>query len=245
MKGGVIMKKIFLFILVSLVIMSLVLAAQSDTSGVGSATQGSGSGTAGDSSGAAAGDGGSNGSDGAQSGQGAGNGTQTNLETQNQGENTQLQNQVRVTSGNYVNANGEQMQIQNENQFRLQVGGVEAKSSMQVGSEFDPVQNRTRLKTQLSNGANAEIKVMPNTASERAIERLQLKVCNSENGCSIELKEVGSGEQVKAAYEVQAQKEARVLAMFKTKMQVKAQVDAENGEVIQAKKPWWAFIATE
>jgi hypothetical protein len=28
-------------------------------------------------------------------------------------------------------------------------------------------------------------------------------------------------------------------------MQVQAQVDAENGDVILAKKPWWAFLATE
>jgi hypothetical protein len=28
-------------------------------------------------------------------------------------------------------------------------------------------------------------------------------------------------------------------------MQVSAQVDAENGEVIAVKKPWWAFLASE
>jgi hypothetical protein len=137
------------------------------------------------------------------------------------------------------------MQIQNENQFRLTVGEVEAKSDLQISSEYDSVQNRTKLKTQLSNGKNAEVKIMPNTASGRAIERLQLKVCNTENECSLELKEVGNGEQTKLAYEVQAKKEARVLALFKTKMQVQAQINAETGEVIMSKKPWWAFLASE
>ena len=28
-------------------------------------------------------------------------------------------------------------------------------------------------------------------------------------------------------------------------MDVEAQVDAESGEVIQTKKPWWAFLASE
>jgi hypothetical protein len=28
-------------------------------------------------------------------------------------------------------------------------------------------------------------------------------------------------------------------------MQVRAQVDAENGEVIRTGKPWWSFLATE
>ncbi|MEM4230886.1 MAG: hypothetical protein QXF25_03355 [Candidatus Pacearchaeota archaeon] len=227
------MKKIFLVLLVSLMAISLVLGAQGNT---GTGQQGTGATDSGSDTAA-------------QTGQGIGSGTQINteLQTQNQGEDTQLQNQVRVKSGTYMNQDGKQMQIQSGNgdEVKLKVGNAEAKSNMQVGSEYDPVQNRTRLKTKLSNGKNAEIKVMPDTASERAIERLKLKVCNSENNCSIELKEVGSGEQVKAVYEVKAQKEARVLGMFKTKMQVQAQVDAETGEVIQAKKPWWAFLAAE
>jgi hypothetical protein len=228
------MKKIFLVFLVSIIAISLVFAAQGDAV---TGQQGTGASDTG--------------SDNSQAGQDTGNGANTNTETQtqNQGENTQLQNQnqVRVQSGNYENSEGKQMQIQTGagNEVRLQVGNVEAKSNMQIGSEHDPVQNKTMLKTQLSNGKNAEIKVMPNTASEKAIERLQLKVCNSENNCTIELKEVGSGEQVKVAYEVQAQKEARVLGLFKAKMQVQAQVDAETGEVIKTKKPWWAFLASE
>ena len=94
-------------------------------------------------------------------------------------------------------------------------------------------------------GKNAEVKVMPNTASERALERLRLNVCSEENNCTIELKEVGQGNQTKAAYEVQVQRHFKLLGMFQTKAQVKAQIDAENGEVIQVKKPWWAFLATE
>ena len=117
---------------------------------------------------------------------------------------------------------------------------------MTVTQEQDQFENKTNLKTQLSNGKKAEIKVMPDTASEKAIEGLQLKVCNlSENNCQIELKEVGNGEQVKAAYEVKAQKETRVLGMFKTTMHVQTQIDAETGETIQSKKPWWAFLATK
>jgi hypothetical protein len=157
--------------------------------------------------------------------------------------NVNAQVQSRVQAGNYENSEGQQMQIRNENGLHLKVEGVEASASLNMTQE--QVQNKTMLKTQLSNGKNAEIKIMPNTASETAIERLQLKVCNAENNCSIELKEVGNGENVKAAYEVKVQKEARVLGMFKTKMQVQAQVDAETGEVIQTRKPWWAFLASE
>lgn len=212
------MKKILLFLLISLMTISLVLGAQGE---VGSNTS--------------------------QAGQETGNGAQSNIETQTQnyGEETPLHNQVSVQSGNYVNSNGEQMQIQagEGNEVRFQSGNVWAKTTMNMTQE--QIQNRTKLQVKLSNGTNAEVKVMPNTASEQAIERLQLKVCNSENNCSIELKEVGTGTQAKLAYEVQAQKEARVLALFKTQMEVQVQIDAETGEVIQAKKPWWAFLASE
>lgn len=186
-----------------------------------------------------------------EAGQGTGQGLQSNIEnqTQNQGEETRLQNQIRtqirVQSGNYTNENGQQMQIQEQsnNRLQLRVGNVSANCLLNLTQE--QVQERTRLKTNLSNGKGAEIKIMPDTASKRAIERLKLKVCNLDNNCSIELKEVGTGQQIRAAYEIQAQKEAKILGMFKTKMQVKAQVDAENGEIIRTQKPWWAFMATE
>ena len=140
---------------------------------------------------------------------------------------------------------GKQFQIQNKGQNRmsLKVDNTEAESSLQIIQE--QLQERIKLHAQLSNGKNAEIKVMPDSAAQKAQERLRLKVCSAENGCTLELKEVGSGDQIRAAYEVQAQKQSKLLGLFSKKMQVRAQVDAESGEVIQAKKPWWAFLASE
>ena len=190
-----------------------------------------------------------------ETGQGTGEGLQINAETetqeqqQNQGEETQLQNEVqqetRLNAGEYVGENGQgiQVQEQNNNRTQLRVRNVSAHTSMELNQE--QVQNKTRLKVKLSNGMGAEIKVMPDTASERALEALRLHVCSEENNCVIELKEVGQGEGVRAAYEIRVQKEARIFGIFKTKMQVQAQVDGETGEVIQTKKPWWAFLAVE
>ena len=84
---------------------------------------------------------------------------------------------------------------------------------------------------------------MPNTASETALARLRLKNCNEE--CTIELKEVGTGEQVRMAYELKSQRNSKVFGMFNAKMDVEAQVDAETGELIKSNKPWWAFLASE
>ncbi len=179
----------------------------------------------------------------------SGNQDNVNTGTQNKANDTELQNTIKETnqvrSGNYVNSDGKQMQIQTQvnNEIKLKVGNAEAKTKMNMTQQ--QVQNKTKLMVKLSNGRNAEIKVMPDTASEKALERLRLKVCSSENNCSIELKEVGKREEVKAAYEVKIKKQSKFLGLIKTKMQVQAQVSAETGEVIRAKKPWWAFLATE
>lgn len=183
-----------------------------------------------------------------QAGSGSENGSgvevETQLATQNQGEQAQLQNQVQaqVQEGTYMNQEGQQMQVKtgSGSEMKLQSGNVEAKTNMIMTQE--QVQNKTMLKVKLSNGLNAEVKVMPNTASEVALARLGAKC---EGNCTIELKEVGTGNKTRAAYEIKTQKESRVLGLFKAQMQVQAHVDAENGEVIQTKKPWWAFLATE
>lgn len=189
-----------------------------------------------------------------------GQGTQVDTETQNKGEDTQIQTQTQtnnpgtgeqtrtqsqVQSGSLSMQGGKQLEIrtQDNNQVQFKSGNSEAKTNMKMTQE--QTENGTMLRVQLSNGKNAEVKVMPDTASEKAIERLKLKSCTVEEGCSIELKEVGSGEQTKAAYEIKTQKEAKVFGLFKTKMQVQAQVDAENGEVLKSSKPWWSFLATE
>lgn len=151
----------------------------------------------------------------------------------------------KITAGNYVGEGGQQIQVQEmaNNKIQLKVGGVSADCAGELIQEM--VQNKTQLKMKLSNGENAEIKIMPDVASERALERLRLKVCSEENNCQIELKEVGQGTQTKAAYEVQIERRSRILGIFQKKMQVQAQVDAESGEIIQTKKPWWAFLASE
>ncbi|MFH1420925.1 MAG: hypothetical protein ABIG30_03065 [Candidatus Aenigmatarchaeota archaeon] len=151
----------------------------------------------------------------------------------------------RVQSGNYMIESGKQVQVkeQSNNQVQLRSGNASAQTSMEMVQE--QTQNQTRLKVKLSNGNNSEVKVMPDTASKKAMERLKIRVCSEENSCQIELKEVGIGEQIKVAYEVRVQKQAKFLGLFEIRMQVQAQVDAENGEVIQIKKPWWAFLVSE
>lgn len=124
------------------------------------------------------------------------------------------------------------------NTIVITVDNTEVETTLEVETENQ--NNKTKLKAKLSDGGKDEIKVMPDTASETALERLKLSVCSAENNCVIQLKEVGN----KATYEIQVERHFKLLALFTAKAQVKAQVDAETGE-ITVKKPWWAFLATQ
>ena len=152
---------------------------------------------------------------------------------------------VRIRAGEYTGEKGERIMVQEKKnkQLRLEIDGVGVDCDCNLTQER--VQNKTKLKVKLNNGRNAEVKIMPNTASEKALERLRLKNCVEADGCMIELKEVGSGEKVKLAYEVERERDSRVFGLFKARMEVRAQVDAESGEVIRVDKPWWAFLASE
>jgi len=162
-----------------------------------------------------------------------------------QGGGTDAQNQQRLRAGNYIGETGQKIIIQRRENSRIQlrVNNVSANCGLNLTQK--QVQNKTKLETKLSNGRNAEVKVMPNTASEKALQRLRLKDCVEEEGCNIELKEVGKNNQTKLAYEIKTKRQSKILGLFKKGMNVQAQVDAETGEVIKVRKPWWAFLASE
>ncbi len=79
-----------------------------------------------------------------------------------------------------------------------------------------------------------EIKVMPDSASEKAIETLGLK-----KEIVIELKDTG-----KLIYEISGKKEVKILFLFKTEMNIKTEINSETGFIEKTEKPWWNFIAT-
>jgi hypothetical protein len=89
----------------------------------------------------------------------------------------------------------------------------------------------------LSNGRNAEIKIMPETASQIAIEKL------GELNFTIQLKEVGKKDNARPVYELTGKKQGKFLGIFKIMAKVEVQVDAEDGNV-KVIKPWWAFLAS-
>jgi hypothetical protein len=152
----------------------------------------------------------------------------------------------RVHAGVYTNDAGEEFRVSElaKNRLRLHAGNASADCDCNLTEEKE--KNRTRLRVHHLNGRNTEVKIMPNVASETALRRLRLRVCNESNNCTLELKEVAVGRNnTRAAYELQAERHFRILWLFRVKAQIRAQVDAENGEVLSEKGPWWAFLASE
>ncbi|MDP2940556.1 MAG: ice-binding family protein [Candidatus Omnitrophota bacterium] len=168
----------------------------------------------------------------------------------NQGIGQELSKQIRerkeeIKSGEYTSPLGQLLRVRElaQNLKELRVNSVSAQTDLNITAETDS-QGKMKLKTKLRNGQEVEIKIMPDTASERALERLRLKVCSPDNNCIIQLKDVGNGETERIQYEVQLERHSRILGIFQKKMQVSADVDAETGDT-KVHKPWWAFLASE
>ena len=120
-------------------------------------------------------------------------------------------------------------------------GKTNARTGLNLSTE--DIDNKTMLRAHLSNGLQADVKIMPDRASAVALKRLRAKC--AERNCTIELKEVSRGNKTMLTYEVQTDKDSRLFFIFKKRMMVRASVDAETGEIILSKKPWWAFLAKE
>lgn len=82
-----------------------------------------------------------------------------------------------------------------------------------------------------------EIKIMPDTASAIATEKLQSL------GWQIELKDVGQHGKAKPVYQILGAKDVKIFWLFSAKMPVSAEVDAQTGSLDKIKKPWWSFLA--
>ncbi len=156
---------------------------------------------------------------------------------------------IAINQGN-LTVQGKQISIKKMSNIRKQikVRNISAHTNLELIQEQvkEQGQNKTKLKAKLSNGKNAEIKIMPDAASETAIQMLKLKACSEENNCTIELKELNrTKNQSRLAYEIKAEKQSKILGLFRKRMQVRAEIDTDNGQLIQVKKPWWAFLASE
>jgi len=117
--------------------------------------------------------------------------------------------------------------------------GEELEVEAEEGIDIEEESNAThyKLKARLrSNGNVTDIKIMPDTASEIALERLRAL------NFTIELREIKHKNIPRVVYHIEADKTGRFLGIFKLKLKVETEVDPETGEVVTFSKPWWAFL---
>ena len=150
---------------------------------------------------------------------------------------------IGITSANQLGTNldvrvDSEVEARSSEEKKISINGEDIKTSLRIETG---VQNRVLL----SNGLYAEIRVMPDIATETAIARVRLNACSEENNCTVELREVRVNNEARASYEVRAEKEYRVFGLIRAKANVETNVDAETGAIINTNVPWWTRISTE
>lgn len=124
--------------------------------------------------------------------------------------------------------------------IRYEFRGKELEVEAEEGIEFEEEINGTeyKIKARLRNGNFTEIKIMPDQASEIALERL--KSLNF----TIGLREIEHNNTPRVIYNIESNKSGKFLGVFKLSMKVDGQVDPETGEFIGMSNPWWAFLVS-
>ncbi len=120
-----------------------------------------------------------------------------------------------------------------------QSGSIESDGDTQVQPSTQE-QNQVETTEQEQNviaeqAKEGVIKIMPETASDNAIEVLKAEFETVE---LIEPTQIGENYR----YRVTAKRQAKFLGLFDVELDVEAEVDAETGEVIKTKQPWWAIF---
>jgi len=164
-------------------------------------------------------------------------------------DNDENESEVETHSNyQFTDENGKEYQIEiktktkmkngkkGESEQEIEFHGYNFSSALKV--HFRNEGNESKLKVNLSNGEEREVKVLPDVASQNAID-----VFRSRN-ITVELKEVGDGTNKEVVYEADGEKEVKLFGFIKVQAKLKARVDSNTGEVSDFEKPWWSFLVT-
>jgi len=143
-----------------------------------------------------------------------------------------------------VDSDGNEIEIkikieEKDGRRKIHIEGKEefsVETELEIETEFEG--NESDLGALTSDGKRHRIKIMPDRASEIAIERLKSK------NFTIELREVLHKNIPRVVYNIETNKNGRFLGVFKLKIKIEGEIDPETGEIISINKPWWAFLVT-
>ena len=120
--------------------------------------------------------------------------------------------------------------------------GVDLGSDVTVSSNIDIDMSTGSPKIILSNGDETFLKITSEQAKTKASSELEINDCSN---CTVELVEIKANGENRAAYKVTTYKKSKMFGIFRTNMDVSANIDIQTGEVISVKKPWWTFLSVE
>ena len=119
---------------------------------------------------------------------------------------------------------------------KISVGGVEAVSKLEIERDEN---GAGKIKIKLSDGNSQLINILPDRASDLALELL-----NTE-GVNLVLDEFEQEDgQLKTVYTAQVNGIGKILGIFDVKLDLRANIDSQNAEVLDVQKPWWFFLVT-
>ena len=188
------------------------------------------------------------GSEGSPSGTGSGGSgasTESNTASETFVERTEIAEiRASLRTGESLTIEERELSIGKLDTYRLELRERNrvVRTELELGADENGI-----VSINIEDGSRRTLKIMPITASERALIALRLHNCIESEGCTIELREVGKDNTGKSriAYEVKATKEFRILGFMRNRAELRTQIDAETGEVISTERPWWNFIASE
>jgi hypothetical protein len=215
MKKGVLGILLVGLLLVSILSVSFVVAKKGENSG--GATTGSNAGSSGDSDSTSS-DESTSSSSSNEDDFNSEDDVEEEVESEASGGSVSRKTKTEITQ-TFINSDGEEVKV---------VVRVETKEKDGVVEE--------KFKVRMSNGQDKDLKVMPSSASQIAIEKFRSR------NVSVVLKEVGEGNNLSVVYEAEANKTIKFLGLFKVKVELKAVIDSDTGEILRLEKPWWYFF---
>jgi uncharacterized membrane protein YkoI len=151
--------------------------------------------------------------------------------TTNTDVNTEADASVKIDLHDVVSdiATGKlKMQVEDGNGLEIQVNGKKGeKGEMHASFRKDGID------ISVQNDEN-NVKISSNDA--------KIKVESKEKVSVVSKVELREDEKGKAYYSVKGKKKAKFLGLFNVNMNVEAKVDADNGEVVSVKTPWYSIF---
>jgi hypothetical protein len=128
-----------------------------------------------------------------------------------------------------ANANPNSITTENSGQGKVKINDQEIDSDLEIEGE----------EATDSAGNKHQIKITPQEL--RALIRNRLRIHN-DSELKIQLRERTHNNVPRIVYNIETNENGKFLGIFKMASKATTEVDADTGEVLEVKRPWWVFL---